>query len=474
MQPGDIWIQDITLVSPERETPLARAHVIVREGRIASVGTASPRAGAADVTVVAGAGKYLAPGLIDGHVHLAGVPGMMPEHEAREPALVEAYYRQMPRSYLYFGITAVVDLNVVDRIPLDRLRRSDIAPAVVDCGAALPLANGYPMNFLPPAMRFDIFSNFLDDPRQRGAIPPRFAPEEHSPEATVARVAASGGRCVKSFYEPGFGPHAGQLPVPTPEMIRGVREAARQRGLPLLLHANSVRAYRFAIDVPPDVIVHGLWNWGEDDDAGPEPTDRVKQVLADTRQRGIAMMPTLRVAAGLRELFDPAFLDDPQLPRVLPAELLDWYRRDEGQWFARETGRGFPSAERARDIFEGLHVRAERAAAAFARDGGRILFGSDTPSAPTYANPPGYNSYLELRSLERAGLSPRQLLAAATIENARQFGLTADYGTIEPGKVASLLVLSSDPLASTAAFDAIDTVIVRGRVVARPTLAASR
>ena len=106
------------------------------------------------------------------------------------------------------------------------------------------------------------------------------------------------------------------------------------------------------------------------------------------------------------------------------------------------------------------------------RAGGRILFGSDTPSAPTFANPPGYNGFLELRALESAGISPKQLLAAATIENARFFGLS-DYGTIEPGKMASLLVLRNDPLASTAAFDAIETVIVKGQVIRRETLSAT-
>jgi imidazolonepropionase-like amidohydrolase len=52
------------------------------------------------------------------------------------------------------------------------------------------------------------------------------------------------------------------------------------------------------------------------------------------------------------------------------------------------------------------------------------------------------------------------------------FGLE-DYGTLEPGKIASLLLLRTDPLSSTAAFDTIDTVIVGGRVVRRETLSAS-
>jgi imidazolonepropionase-like amidohydrolase len=186
------------------------------------------------------------------------------------------------------------------------------------------------------------------------------------------------------------------------------------------------------------------------------------------------MMPTSRVIGGLADLFAHAFLTDPQLTHVLPAQILSWYRGQDGQWFVREMAQGMQglAPERAHAVLVGIQALGQRAAVYFARAGGRILFGSDTPSAPTYANPPGYNGYLELRELESAGISPRQLLAAATRENAHLFGL-ADYGTIEPGKIASLLVLRDDPLASTAAFDTIEMVMVKGRIIERRALSAS-
>jgi imidazolonepropionase-like amidohydrolase len=475
LAPGDIWIRDVTLVSPDRETPLPHAHVVVRGGRILSAAVTAPQPLVEGVTVVAAEGMYLIPGLIDGHVHLAGVPGMRPEHETAAPALVERYYRQLPRSYLYFGFTAVVDLNVVDRAPLERMRAAEVAPAVFDCGNALALANGYPMVYRPPAERFASYPNFLYDPKQSAAIPSHFRAADHSPEAGVARVAAGGGRCVKAFYESGFGEFSGKLPVPTLEMMQRVRRASRDRRLPLLLHANSIDAHRFAVSVEPDAVVHGLWNWNGPADDAAVPDD-VRAVVDDELARGIGMMPTLRVIGGLADLLDPTFLEDRQLRRVVPDVLLVWYRSEYGRWFAKEMAKGFSGtpSDRIRAIFQRVQARGQRAAVYFARGGGRIVFGSDTPSGPTYANPPGYNGYLELRALEAAGLSPRQLLSAATVENARLFGLTADYGTIEHGKVASLLLLRENPLVSTAALDSIDTVILRGRVVPRATLAADQ
>jgi imidazolonepropionase-like amidohydrolase len=105
--------------------------------------------------------------------------------------------------------------------------------------------------------------------------------------------------------------------------------------------------------------------------------------------------------------------------------------------------------------------------------GGRLVFGSDTPSGPTFGNPPGLNGFLELERLAAAGIPLDRLLASATIEAARAFHLGRRYGTIEAGKVANLLLLRANPLETVEAYDAIDLVISRGRVLDRAALRAS-
>jgi len=102
-----------------------------------------------------------------------------------------------------------------------------------------------------------------------------------------------------------------------------------------------------------------------------------------------------------------------------------------------------------------------------------FLFGTDTPSAPTYGNLPGLNGYLEMKQLHDAGLSLEQIFRAATINNARQFKLDSQVGTIEPGKVANLVLLRKSPLESVDAYDSIVTVWVHGRPISRDSLAVS-
>jgi imidazolonepropionase-like amidohydrolase len=100
------------------------------------------------------------------------------------------------------------------------------------------------------------------------------------------------------------------------------------------------------------------------------------------------------------------------------------------------------------------------------------VFGTDTPSAPTYGNLPGLNGYLEMQQLHQAGLSLEQIFKAATINNTREFKLDSQVGTIEPGKVANLVLLRKSPLENVDAYDSIVTVWVHGTQVPRKSLAA--
>jgi imidazolonepropionase-like amidohydrolase len=101
-----------------------------------------------------------------------------------------------------------------------------------------------------------------------------------------------------------------------------------------------------------------------------------------------------------------------------------------------------------------------------------LLVGSDTPSAPTYGSQPGYDTYREMRLMAQSGIPLPAIFKAATLNNARQFGLAKDYGTIEPGKIANLLLLTANPLETMRAWTQIDKVILHGTVIERASLAA--
>ena len=73
----------------------------------------------------------------------------------------------------------------------------------------------------------------------------------------------------------------------------------------------------------------------------------------------------------------------------------------------------------------------------------------------------------------KAGLTPMQAIQAATINGARFLGLEDQYGTLEPGKIADLIILGADPLEDIRNTRNIDEVWMNGEPVNRAELPIS-
>ena len=95
--------------------------------------------------------------------------------------------------------------------------------------------------------------------------------------------------------------------------------------------------------------------------------------------------------------------------------------------------------------------------------GGKLCSGTDT----IVSTVPGASLHRELRLLVEAGVSPMQVLLSATRHPAEMFNIDKDLGTIEPGKLADILVLDADPLDDIRNTQKISTVIQDGKVIDR-------
>lgn len=169
------------------------------------------------------------------------------------------------------------------------------------------------------------------------------------------------------------------------------------------------------------------------------------------------------------------YLSDPMLERAVPKTLIEWYRSGEGQWFHDVLARAMhlEPGEKPQDVDGSGIARVRNCVAYLARNDARLLFGSDTPSDATYANPPGLNGWLEMHRLVEAGMTPAQLFRAATLSNAEALGLSREVGTVQVGKRANLLLLRADPTRTIDAYDHIEKIVLHGRMLDPAELAAN-
>ncbi|HEY8356776.1 MAG TPA: amidohydrolase family protein [Ramlibacter sp.] len=460
-----LWIVGATVISPERADNGQPMDVLVEGERIRSVTAAGAPGTRRDAPVFDASGLFLMPGLIDSHVHLASVPGFSPVMAYRHPFLARDYRAQLPRSFLRYGYTTVIDLVPTDRGVLEAFVAAPVHPDLHHCGA-LPLRDGYPTHYAPGLLRDRVFPNSVLDPKTTGADA-----ASRSPQAAVERVRKDGAICIKTFFERGFGADR-NLPVPSAELFADLVRSARAARLPVLLHASSLEAQRFGVEGGADIFVHGMWNW-HDAPATTRMPDAARELLDRIASRRIGTMPTLQVIGGLRTLYEPGQFDQPAVRRVVPASLLAWYRSPAGRWYKEEMAAG-ASDERMRAVFDAVLARGTESTRYLAGKGALFLFGTDTPSGPTPGNLPGLNGYLEMQRLVAAGVSLRQLLEAATLNNARAFGLADRVGTIEAGKRANLLLLGRSPLESVEAYDTVRAVWIGGRRLDPSSLEAGR
>jgi len=459
-------IENVTLISPERAAPLLHAGVHIRRGRIAEV--AAGLVGGPHAHRISGAGKFLVPGLIDSHVHVGHSAALDEDAIAAHRDLWAAYRAQVPLSYLAFGFTSIVDLDLTqsDRAWFDG---TPLHPRLYSCGMGIKVAGGYgAFEVASPAS--PTLPNLIYEPEEAAHWPKTLDPAAYTADRAVARDREAGAICVKAFVEPGFGMfHWPYLHTAT---LRKIRTAASAHNLTLIVHANSDATWQSAMSAHADIIAHGLWIWPGDVTSSHAP-ETVRDAIAAAAIQGVRVQPTLQTVAGERAFFDTSLLDDPRLAFALPPSVIAHLRSAEGQKARKLLLHEYQKMSPAPGFERLLGVFIERTRASFKmmlQNKVPVLLGSDTPAGDGFGNPPGLNGRLEMQDWADNGAPLQVILRSATLGNAIALGLSRELGSIEPGKRADLLLLRQNPLASVTAYDFIETVFVDGEPVERKAL----
>jgi hypothetical protein len=187
-----------------------------------------------------------------------------------------------------------------------------------------------------------------------------------------------------------------------------------------------------------------------------------QDVIAVTAKSGLTLTPMIGAAVAdfasgftLKASRDPSLLSDPRLALVPVADA-------EGYRAQAALLRRMPPEQARVDVA----LRPLKATlAALVAAGGRVVAGSGAPAVPY-----GVGLHVELEQFVDAGLTPFQALRTATADAAEALGVGDALGTIEPGKLADLVMVGGDPLRDIRNTRDVRAVMRGGRYYDLPAL----
>lgn len=436
--PRLIVIKGGRLIDGTGRPPIEDAVVIVAGEKIKAVFREGQEPIPSDAHVIDARGQTILPGLIDVHVHLGGsaAGGASPEEYTPTRELHDL------KAYLYSGVTTIRSLgDWKDRL-LD-LRRQEragqlLAPRLFIVGKSFTAPGGHPVSTIFAQVPRFIVENAVYQ-----------VETEEQARDSLRALAADQVDGIKVIYDGG----SARRPLPKLKLhlLRLIIAEAHKAKLMVSVHCGSGQDVTDAVLAGADGVEH----------AGQEGLD--EETLRRMAERGVFYAPTLAVYEALLHLAQGVNLVDDPLVRasVLPIILESLAKPHEG--LAARLKADPHAAARLERQLETAKTNVRRAIAA----GVKIVAGTDAGNPGTFHGPAIHR---ELVLLVEAGLTPMQALMAATHTAAAYLGALDRLGTIEPGKLADILIVEGDPTKDIATTRRIIRVIKGGQEIDRTSL----
>jgi len=378
--------------------PLDNATILVRDGRVAAIGPAASVKIPPNAVRVPLTGKTVIPGLINAHGHVGNTEGLQQGHYSAQNVDRDL------RTYAAYGVTTVFSLG------------DDQA-----AGIAARDAQSTP--------RLDRARLFVAGPVLAPTSPDdarRLVAEDQVMKVDIVKIRVDD--------------NLGTTPKMSPDIYRAVIDEAHKRGLRVAVHLFYLDDAKAVLDAGADFIAHSI-----------RDTDVDGAVIATLKAKNVCVCPTLtrEVSTFVYESTPPWF-SDPLFLKRADASVVAQLKEPARQQQMHNS----KSAQRYKVALE----QASRNLKKLSDAGVKIAMGTDTGPPARFQ---GYFELMELDLMAKAGLTPRQVLTAATRDAASCQKLN-DVGTLEPGKWADFVALDADPLADISNVRKINSVWIAG------------
>ncbi len=432
--PPPLALAGATLIDGSGGPPVQNAVVVVRNGEIDCAGSRSECPLPDGITTIDARGKWITPGLIDMHVHFSQTgwadarPDALDVRERHPFEQTHARLRREPetffRSYLCSGVTAVFDVGGMSwtvRLP-ERAAQDSRTPAVRAAGPLLST----------------ISHEILNLPADKQLI---HISDEATAREGARYLAAIGASAIKVWFI--------RVEPDAEAAVMAAGDEANKLELPLIVHATSLDTAKVAVKAGARLLVHSVVD-----------ADVDEEFLTLARAAGTAYCPTLTVRSGYVRLSasvisgTPPVVDDPN--RCVDPATLERVRSTAGVTATDERKERFPAYEaRAAKEF----AQAKKNLLAVQRAEIPVVMGTDAGNPLTLHGPA---VYAELEAMQASGLTPMEVIVAATSGAAGSLPNGEKLGTLEEDKAADLLVLAADPTRDIANMRSLEWVVCGG------------
>jgi imidazolonepropionase-like amidohydrolase len=405
--------------------------LVVENGRIARVGRAADVRRPAGATRVDLAGKTMMPALVDAHLHVGyeNTAGWGARNYTRENVL------DTLDRLAYYGVGAAFSPGTDPHALALQIQRDQAAGRIG--GARFVFAAGFgPPGAGPNAQLL----------RELESMPPgvvRGIANEVDARQGVREVAGEKIPFIKVWVTD----RGGTQRKMTPEAYRALIDEAHRRGIRVVAHATD------GLADAKDLARAGL------DGSVHAFLDADEELAALLKKNDAFLTPTQGLGLrgnipGLQPWFEEPFFQE-----AVPPATIARYRQ--------QLAKAPPPAANALTLDQRLE-RAGRMIKVLVAGGVRIAIGTDAGATPDY--PPGYPTHREMELYTRMGLTPEQVIVAATKSGAEALRLDKEMGTLEAGKQANLLILNADPRSDITNTRRVASVYLQGKEVDRAAL----
>lgn len=405
-----LYVQAGKVLAVPGEAPLGATTIIVTDGKIVSLEAGYMAPKDKKIRVIDLKSHYVLPGLIDSHVHLTSDTGGIAsqlEDVTLSPAAQAFNAWDNGMKTLNAGFTTVRNLGDGDGAVLalrDAINDGQVTgPRILDAGASLSASAGHMDGSLGFRDELREFFNAAGNTCSGVDDCRRAVRLQIARGADVIKLATTGG--VNSRIGAGLGKQMFE------DEARAIVETAKLFGKKVAAHAHGADGIRLALLAGVDSIEHGTI-------LDPETIDAFAASDA-------YYVPTLSTVNGyIERLKDNPDAYEPDV-------------RAKIEWRIGITGKSL----------EVLYAK-----------GVKIAFGTDAGVSKHGRNAD------EFELMVKFGMPPAEAIKAATVNAADLLGLTAEIGTLEPGKSADLIAVKGDPLKDVKVLKQVDFVMVRGDV----------